>query len=79
MYEANKLDLKPYEAFAKWAREELITEHRCSPAKEAHAGTWCGFSIYVPANVTALERYADYAIYKDTKLYELMSRLLKSR
>jgi hypothetical protein len=77
MYEANKLDMKTYDAFAKWVADELVSIHLCSPNQKTHAGSWCGFSIYVPGNEKALERYKDYPIYADTQLDELMSKLVK--
>jgi len=77
MYEANKLDAGPIDAFAKWVKEELITEHRVSPDRKAMAGDWCGFSLYVPLTQDALDRYKDYPIYKDTKLKELMAKMVK--
>lgn len=76
LYAANELEREPLEAFAKWVKEELITEHRVSPLRESMAGSWCGFSLYVPANKAALERYQkDYPIYKESNLAKLMLKL----
>jgi hypothetical protein len=75
LYDANELDKAALDTFAAWAKETLITEHRVSPRRESHAGTWCGFSLYVPKTTEALERYKDYPIYKDSKLEELMAKL----
>lgn len=77
LYEANKLEMAAYDAFAKWVKDDLITEHRVSPARETVAGSWCGFSLYVPRTEAALERYKDYPIYKDTTLKELMAKMVK--
>jgi hypothetical protein len=77
MCETNKLDAAPVDVFAKWVKEDLITEHRVSPPRKALAGDWCGFSIYVPLSQDALDRYKDYPIYKDTKLKELMAKMVK--
>lgn len=75
LYKANELETKPLEAFAKWSKDELITEHRVSPPRETMAGSWCGFSLYVPANKVALDRYSkDYPIYKESNLEKLMAK-----
>lgn len=76
LYDANELDKKPLETFAEWVKKTLITEHKVSPAREAHAGTWCGFSLYVPKTQAALDRYEDYPIYADTKLKDLAAKLI---
>jgi hypothetical protein len=76
LYEANELDKAPLDTFATWAKESLVTEHRVSPKRESHAGTWCGFSLYVPKTAEALKRYEDYPIYKETKLDDLMAKLV---
>ncbi len=57
--------------------DELVSIHLCSPHQKAHAGTWCGFSIYLPGNDEAFERYKDYPIYVATQLDELVLKLLK--
>ncbi len=76
LYEANELDAAPFDAFAAWVRDELISGHRVSPARERVAGSWCGFSIYVPRSVRALKRYEHYPIYHDTDLDDLARKLL---
>ncbi|MBE7491967.1 MAG: hypothetical protein HS108_09480 [Planctomycetes bacterium] len=77
LYDANGLDKAPCDTFAAWVKEDLVALHRVSPRATAKAGDWCGFSLYVPSTKAALERYKEYPIYKDTKLKELMARLVK--
>ncbi len=76
LYTANEVERAPLDTFAAWVREELICGHRVSPARERVAGSWCGFSIYVPRSVRALMRYEHYPIYHDTDLDELTRKLL---
>jgi hypothetical protein len=77
LYAANELDTKPLDEFSKWVKEDLITGHRVSPLREQMAGDWCGFSIMVPGSKAVLEGYKDYPIYKETKLDELMLKLIE--
>lgn len=78
LYDANGLDRAPLDAFTAWVREELLCGHRVSPARTRTAGTWCGFSIYLPRSTRALRRYDHYAIYGATELDELVARLLRT-
>ena len=75
LYHANKLDMSVYNAFERWGKEELIIEHRVSTEGAGHAGTWCGFSLYVPGTKAALERYKAYPIYRQTRLGDPMARM----
>ncbi|MCW8139466.1 MAG: hypothetical protein KIT58_11260 [Planctomycetota bacterium] len=76
LYTQNEVDRAPLDAFATWVREELLCGHRVSPARERVASSWCGFSIYLPRSRRALERYSHYPIYRETRLDDLVGRLL---
>jgi hypothetical protein len=79
LYKANGIDTAPVATFKEWVDTNLITSHRVSPLRERQAGSWCGFSIYLPTRPQAYTRYSnDYAIYSATKLGELQDKLLKA-
>ncbi|MCO5167454.1 MAG: clostripain-related cysteine peptidase [Planctomycetes bacterium] len=76
LYTQNEVDRAPLDAFAEWVRKDLLAGHRVSPARERVAASWCGFSIYLPRSKRALDRYAHYPIYRETRLDDLVGRLL---
>lgn len=81
LYAANEVDPAPLSAFTTWASDELIAGHTVSksPRAQRTAGTWCGFSIYVPRSKRALKRYEHYPIYRETDLDLLLEKLLTAR
>ncbi|MBL4846858.1 MAG: hypothetical protein JKY65_15170 [Planctomycetes bacterium] len=78
LYAANDLDRAPLEAFVTWTKERLITSHRVSPLKTKRAGTWSGYSLFVPFSANGLGKHKEhYSIYSDTKLPALYERVRK--
>lgn len=79
LYQANQLELAPVEAFDAWARETLLAGHSVSPLRERVAKDWCGYSLYFPVTGRAIERYAHYPLFQETKLPQLFSELQAAR
>ena len=77
LYSANELDQAPLEVFKSFVKDELISNHRVSPMREGLAGSWCGFSIFFPTQLSTLEKYAtSYSLYESSELDTLLRRLL---
>lgn len=79
LYEANGLDMAPFESFKTWSQEQLVVSHRISPLKsaQAKASTWCGYSLLLPLSEQILSGYTKgYPIYQDTKLPALYTKIM---
>jgi hypothetical protein len=78
LYRANGLEERGLERFTRWVQKELIVEHRVSPQRKARAGGWSGLSLMLPTRRALLVRYADYPIYRDTRLGKLFAGVVAS-
>lgn len=79
LYQQNELDAAPVDAFDAWAKEKLLAGHKVSPLRVQVAGDWCGYSIYFPVTGRAIDRYAHYPLFKETRLPELFRALQAAR
>jgi len=71
---ANGLSVRAHQELLGWIEDELIAVRRLSPAARGTGyEELCGLSLHVPP--AGVERYAHFAIYRDTLLDELLAAL----
>lgn len=71
----NEIGLTQTEAFYGWLERTLLTDRYVRDGRSDAVKSLCGFSLFVPAEPEAVDRYAYLDLYGDTALQALWQRL----